>query len=566
MEKDQTVIISDLRKFEPHSAISETLQKYTWRALEYETDEFSGCMLIAWQDSDVPELSYKPGLIGWYAIYLGLWQGTEEGYSQINIRLSGDKARIQVCPDEANLAPTEIEEVLWKYSDMTDQDVKISHPEGGSPTTSCIAYLKFVLLSKKEIEQIQKDRERKDTRRLVATHDIHGLFYYKNPHTIDDFLDEIEPYRYSDVEKLHLEYWGGGDGKDYPRQNGLFYGKDKIIFPRDGDRCLAESMMRIKSKGINYYKEMTQYAQSMGIKVYLSLRMNAFAADAPWDTIFVTEFYKDKPHLRCRYKDGSEIERMSYAFKEVQDCVIDMFKIMADYGCEGISMLYNRCFPYVMYEEVVVKAFMDKTGTDPRNIDENDKEWLLFKATFLTDFMRRVRVELDEYCKNTGRCKLAISVLTLANEKQNVFAALDVESWIKEGLVDDVIAYPMALIKSNKLSSSQTNIVPIDIDYYKRITDGSDCKLYIEILPRRMKPETYRQRAMEIYNKGINGICLWDTYSRHLLLRQWTMASRLGHKDELASWDDGCGIYFRNIPVKRLGSYRVDIFPPHWGL
>jgi Uncharacterized protein conserved in bacteria len=257
---------------------------------------------------------------------------------------------------------------------------------------------------------------------------------------------------------------------------------------------------------------------------------------------------------------------MSYAFEEVQDCVIEMFKRMADYGSDGISMLFNRCFPYILYEGPVAKAFIEKTGKNPVELEENDREWLLFRADFMTGFMRKVRKEMDLYSKKLGRERINISVTTLANGQQNIFFALDAETWVKEGLVDDIIAYPIALVSSNEHSSSKVKVIPIDIDYYKNITNGSNCKLYIDILPRTMEPEEYRQRALEIYSKDVYGITLWDTYNRYPLLRQWSMASRLGHKDELAVWDDGMGKMFRNIPIKKLGSYRVDLYPPQWGL
>ena len=42
------------------------------------------------------------------------------------------------------------------------------------------------------------------------------------------------------------------------------------------------------------------------------------------------------------------------------------------------------------------------------------------------------------------------------------------------------------------------------------------------------------------------------------------MVRRLGHRDELAGWDDGAGDYYRSRKLLSVGGYVLDKYPPHW--
>ena len=288
----------------------------------------------------------------------------------------------------------------------------------------------------------------------------------------------------------------------------------------------------------------------MGLKVCLSLRMNAFAVSTPpFDTTHTKKFYKDHPHLRCKDRDGMSISRMSYAYREVQDLIIAMFERMLWYGADGVHMLYNRGVPNLLYEDPVVEAFMQETGRDPRSLEEEDGEWLQFRAEYFTGFMRRVRQAMTQYGKDNSRAETpSVSAHVLLDERTNLFYALDVETWAREGLVDDVIVYPRIMKEPGTLNNAFDR--EIDIEYYADITSGTDTNVYVDLLPRQMTPGQFRDRANSIYERGAYGICLWDTHGRVQYPRQWSMMRRLGHKQELRGWDDGEGTYFRNLPFK----------------
>jgi len=543
--QNKVLYYTNLNRCNPQSAISKEPERYKWRAIDYETEEIKGTMLMAESENVVPDLFLPLNISGWYKIFLGLYTISDpELRDGIRVKLKDDQTTVFVQAEKGRWLSDSIDEVYWKSSDLTDQDIIFKHQnDGHQKMTSYIAYIKLVKLTDNEVKEIKQERKNNNNKRLIGMNDAHGLYYWKRVDSKTGILEDIEPYRNTDFEKLYWCMGSGGDICTYPTKVGKVYGEDLEIFPRPGDRDIAESMKILRSKDIDSMKTAIEYAKNIGIKIYLSQRMGAFACNPPWDGIFTSDFYKNNPNLRCRDRDGSEVSRLSYAYKEVQDHCISILKELSSYQPDGISLLFNRGAPYILYEEPLVQSFIKEYNKDPRELSEADHKWLNYRAKFFNYFMKKVRRKLDN--------NLKISVHLFNNEKSNLFYGFDPSTWINKGYIDEIIAYPW---RNND----------IDINYYINLVKNTNCKLYIDLLPRNMTPNEYRERANDLYKKGVDGLCFWDTNTRHVALRQWSMIRRLGHKEELNNWDDGEGVYFKSIKLKKLGGYRVDRYPPGW--
>ena len=90
-------------------------------------------------------------------------------------------------------------------------------------------------------------------------------------------------------------------------------------------------------------------------------------------------------------------------------------------------------------------------------------------------------------------------------------------------------------------------------------------KVYIEIMPRNLRPEQIRAKALEIYEAGGEHIGLWDTYGRASRKAEWSMWSRIGHKEELAELDNGEGSLYRPVRLLRIDGRSVRSYRPIWG-
>jgi hypothetical protein len=87
-------------------------------------------------------------------------------------------------------------------------------------------------------------------------------------------------------------------------------------------------------------------------------------------------------------------------------------------------------------------------------------------------------------------------------------------------------------------------------------------KIYLEIMPRIMTGDEIRARALELYDAGITRIGLWDNCLRINYKAMWSIARKLGHKEELrAGIDDGVTIR----QVTELAGFDVATYLPIWG-
>ena len=97
-----------------------------------------------------------------------------------------------------------------------------------------------------------------------------------------------------------------------------------------------------------------------------------------------------------------------------------------------------------MYEQPLIDGFQKEHGEDPRNLPEFEPTWLAYRAGVVTEFMRRVRAELDAVAEEQGRGPIKITACVLGKVEDNTYFGLDTETWAKEGLIDTLIPYSPA--------------------------------------------------------------------------------------------------------------------------
>src|SRR5262249_58011826 len=134
----------------------------------------------AGQNTAGPGVTYPCRHKGWHAIWFGLRSyGYGEDETRVLARLKSE-AVFSLIPHQWDpRQPFRIDDVFWKCADLTGEEIVLRQlgtqlvPEDprsvGNPSNGAwIAYLKLVPLTAAEVEALQKDRSRKDTRRLFA--------------------------------------------------------------------------------------------------------------------------------------------------------------------------------------------------------------------------------------------------------------------------------------------------------------------------------------------------------------------------------------------------------------
>ncbi len=196
-----------------------------------------------------------------------------------------------------------------------------------------------------------------------------------------------------------------------------------------------------------------------------------------------------------------------------------------------MQLIYTRRPPFVLFEPPVVEDFKKAYGIDPRQLPEParhrrgdppaaderlERHW----ATYVTTFMRELRERLNRQRPEGPRIEVLANVGYDA--AWNRHAALDLETWTREDLVDILCVYTGG-------DGSQQ----VDYDYFQEITRGTRTVFFEDVTPRNMPGSRYARQARKAYAGGAAGLAFWDSGGRIMRKTQWHTVRRLGHRRDL---------------------------------
>ena len=559
------ILLTDMGQCLPAAALSTTRKLLHWQLLPYETADFSGRLISAGFMTEAPEVRLPVGHSGWHAIYLGLWivGKTDTGWGRttmgsgttgsLKIRLADDPCFVHFrreAPDRGNL-----EEMFWKVAELKGQDIVVSKQQEGFTGDASLAYVRLVPLDTTQVERLQADRNDHGPKCLIATNDAFGVFFRNRISSREGIWEQVEPYRNTDFKMIWWEIVSGMFGGW--RDEGKLYADGVEDFPRPGDRVIAESLRILRSRGINPLKTAMDHAHEIGVEFHVSQRSEMFQTAPPMEECFATDFYRDHPEWRLRDIDGSEVTGMSYAFSGVRSYLVGLLEQATSLGADGAVIIYPRSAPFVLYEDPVIKDFQDLHGIDPRTLPENDERLIALHSEYMTRYMRELRAAMDRVGEKLGR-RLALSAISFGTESDNRLAGLDLETWIREGLLDHLSPYPYGRSKTP---------VGIETAFFRSIAQGTACKVYPNVMPRHMPSSEYRKLAKFYYDEGADGLLFWDTYQRHDGSSQWETMRRLGHREELAQvlTENEPREEPKLRPLLRLAGHHMHRYSPYRG-
>jgi len=518
------IYLSDMSLCTPASALSKVNKKKHWTLIPYETDEVSGVMIRAGSHADAPEVTLPLGVSGWYAIYLGFWNAYHDwdGDTTIRLKLTGDPCfrPLSDFDNEGEIAPpvvwdrAELQECFFRSEDITGKDLIIAQQSKGLPKKAYVAYIKLVPHSQDEVDSIQKDRANRDTRMVMATNDGVSFFHHKGSTTKEELLEQFDHYRHSDIGKLiwAVSY---GDKTNYPSEVGrcLTAQMADLDVTVDSHRRQYECLDILNSKGLNPVQVALKHSHDIGLKFDVMFRLG-IAGDLPPSGLCEEGLLAQRPDLKILAKDGTALELASYAFPQVQEFQLSLIReVVEKFDVDGVQLGWIRGPQFVGYEIPFVEDFKKEHDQDPRDLDENDIRAQHLRARYLTDFMRKVRQLLKELSNKRGR-EIELSAWGFA-AKTNLFFGLDVETWLKEQLLDSFIAED------------------IEGGHLMEIAKANNCKFYVT--------GSQVDIALKRHEEGVDGFALWDMNlpffgHSHELPESWAVTSRLGHKEDLEAF------------------------------
>ncbi len=280
-------------------------------------------------------------------------------------------------------------------------------------------------------------------KRLILNDDGHGGFYGGRLDTAEALRKH--PQRFKNTH-LWIYQWGVmcGTKVNYPSQTAELCGEgvsaDIMAQVRQGDRTLLALLQKLRDEGVDTLQCVAQGCHEAGLLCYVTIRANPCYPlkasgwpDGSMARYFNAKFWWDHPEFRIVLKNGTTHTNLSYVYPDVRQTKLRIIGEVVQRDVDGIDIDFLRHPPLLGYEEPLRASFVAGYGVDPKTLPDNDGRWISHRCQVMTDFMREARRIVDEASRQKKR-PLGISVRI--DHRQYRAWGLDIEGWIKEGLID----------------------------------------------------------------------------------------------------------------------------------
>lgn len=563
---DKAVVLTDLSQMQPADAlITGKRKKGKWKMIPFTTADLKGTALSIYSATNPPVVKLPLTQQGWHAVYIGL-ATTSGGFS---IGGNGIRAKLSdepVFKRMANNLPllenrrSVIQECFLSVADLKGQSLEIA-PVRGLPANVC--YVKVVPMTAAEVKTAQAPSKHRTS---IATFDGHSWIWPFNPTTAEELAEEFRGFEGTDIGKWWFQVTGA-DLVCYPSKVGTYPGEGTVDFPTGAYSVYTKSLETLFKKGINPLKVARDAAKAQGAEFHIMLRPAGWVGSMPYEETFNSKFYYDHPEWRCIDRDGTSTFFMSYANPEVRKHLIEIFRETLELQPEGLGFVFNRGMPLMLWEDAFCQRFQQMHKADAKTVPDDDPRIHATRAAIMTDFMTEVRALLDETAAKQGRKeRYKISLGTFAKEADNQRWGLDLPTWIQRGLVDDLATTWFAYHTSFTKTPGQ-----VDMDYYRRITQGTNTKAYPMVIAWKTgKPKELSKQVGAYLLKGDPGVAIWDPQ----VMKGWPdnspgnvfdILGKLGHRDDLLRWAKEGVPTPLTIPLTRLDENHFSRWFPNTG-
>lgn len=462
------------------------------------------------------------------------------GWHAVSIGLIGDSEAVVTLGDTA---PKKVKLQVWRqYDEATglgeayvgSEDLKATkltiQPIGKGGCR--LAFVRLLGLSSEQIRIAKAARKPDGIGRVTINNDGFSMFY-SGTNSKEQLFRTVDKYQ---GKRLYsYDYCLGSDVTcTYDTKVGTIFGSNVEDFWREGDRRAYEGIQKLINEGNDPLRVVIDRCRSNGQRVHVSFRMNANYAPPNAKTMNGRLYWENYDcRILSQYKKYSY--RLSYAYPEVRAYRLAVIKEGLSYGPDGLNLDFLRHPPFVGFDKPLVDAFKVKYGEDPFKVP-SDPRWLAMQAEVMTGFVRSVSQVLNEESKRQGR-KMTLTVAFDYNGYEG--QALDVQRWVKEGLVDQIIPGVHGLGGKD-----------FSVAKFRKMTADTDCELFVRLehtleggdpTPESEKGEvtihrehvtlnSYRRRVIELYDEGAEGIYLFNNSGVGFI-------DALSDKQGLSLWD-----------------------------
>ncbi len=190
------IYFTDMGRCYPSSAISEKRGKRNWKKIPYETDNFSGVLVVASYCADPPVITLPIDIKGNHSIFVGLY-GEFGFHCGVQIKLKSEKYFCPLFVHDSSSRGENIHEVFWKEADLTGESIEFAafNKKDMDGFNSGVAYIKLVPA------ETQRNHDERPDIYLAGFIDAYSFIYYTRPVTIKEIQQQIEMFRGTPFKK-----------------------------------------------------------------------------------------------------------------------------------------------------------------------------------------------------------------------------------------------------------------------------------------------------------------------------------------------------------------------------
>lgn len=208
-------------------------------------------------------------------------------------------------------------------------------------------------------------------------------------------------------------------------------------------------------QGFDSLEEAVEYGHEIGLEVHAWLSINE--DDHAWGLI--SRFSREHPQFRWVKRSGLPYNsQLSFAFPEVREYKLGLLREILSYDIDGVFFDWIRTGdvrnePQATpdgtadygYEEPLTEGFQAAHGRDPRKIRNDDPEWVAYRATPQTLFVRAARDLIKAKSDSLSISMMGHHPWGYRGATPHINGnlngmLLDVAAWAREGLIDEVVA------------------------------------------------------------------------------------------------------------------------------
>jgi hypothetical protein len=501
-----------------------------WVKVNYETATRKGTGLAAGCRSGASELTIRLGLKGAHTLHLALGSST-----CLQAWLDGEGHREFVTLHGGN----SLQECRLHASDLTGKNLHIALKDGYRAGPAFLGYVRAV----------PGESPHRNARNLIATNDGWSWVAVNGIQSPKDVSHYFTPFRDSDFFRMLWCPTGADFSGAHRTKVGTLAPMTSTHAFRQCDRDHAEALAKYIHSGGDLLASAVENAREIGMEIHFYIRVEAFQGPFPWEHTFTSKFCAAHPEWRCHDGTGDEILRMSYAYPQVQDHMLEYIEELLQYRPNGICLAFNRSLPMAICEEPVQKEFEHRQGRRPRLPEEADSPGMVEARTHFTSrFIERLHSLL-------GRKNLDLSCMVPANAESNRVLGLDLEDLNRREMFESVCVHSGGIHAAKSLCHQSP--------FWTKLRDMRKARVYPYGWGGSYDyAETARFLKECIFEPGFAGGFFWDTETNHENPYNWHVLRQGGTRDCLENIITGKALSPVIDPILRIQGVKLGPYSP----